>query len=223
MTTERRNEGDECRRNDELPCQLFYEGVSGVYLPYFLPPTSVPLVLSPSLAALPSLTPLAVHPGLLWRFYSCPLPLFLPRMKNKWCCAAWCPDADDVAVVFHGISPRRSVLRFRLTRRYFWRYFRASPIYYACHVRSVVPSRVIIPAGRKTLNIYIFLAHVKVDLMYVYGTKCLQANLIYGCLRFVSIMMTTLSWSVLTIIYVRILNIKNSTLIIIGNTWRRRL
>lgn len=55
-------------------------------------------------------------------FHSCPLLLFLPWMKNKWCCTAWRPDADADAdaVVFHGISPCRSVLRFRLPRRYYW-------------------------------------------------------------------------------------------------------
>lgn len=38
-------------------------------------------------------------------------------MKNKWCCTA---RRRSNAVVFYQISPRPSVLRFRLTRRYFW-------------------------------------------------------------------------------------------------------
>lgn len=89
-------------------------------------------------------------------------------MKNKWCCTAWRPDAD--AVVFHGIFPRRSVLRFRLTRRYFWRPrlpvpdLLCSAVYVVQYYRTLRSPFIV--ANVKKLN-YIFLAREKVDLMYM--------------------------------------------------------
>lgn len=124
---------------------------TSIYRLLFIP-TSAPLVRSPS----PALFILDFFSG-----FTRPLLLFLPRMKNKWCCTAWRPDVDVNAVVFHE-TPRRSVLRFRLTRRYIFDIHNSPyPIYYACHARHIVCTIachfVISVYSRKckTLNIYL--------------------------------------------------------------------
>lgn len=65
-----------------LPCRLFYESVSGVYLQYFLSPSLSPFLSFSILFSL-SFALLSVHLNFFSDLIPAALLLFLPRMKNK--------------------------------------------------------------------------------------------------------------------------------------------